>query len=482
MQTDELETKIREILHQELAKQASTDAEPSPQLAQPEGLGNGIFQTVDAAVAAAKQTQVAYADKPLAFRKKVIKAIQDGFGPHLKEIAQAIWDETGMGTVEAKETKLKDALYNTPGVEMLDPEVQTGDGGMTMYEYTPFGVIGVVGPSTNPGETVINNSIMMLSGGNTLFFGAHPGAKNITRWMIEHLNKYVEKATGMKNMVVSLDVPSIESVQEMMKHPDIAMLAVTGGPAVVHQALISGKKAVGAGAGNPPAIVDETANLDLAAHDVVTSCAFDNNILCTAEKEVVVEASVKDDLIQKMQTAGAFLITDADQIATLTKMTIQENGTPSRTYIGKDATVILDAAKIPYTGKPKVITFEAKKDHPLVTTEMLMPILPVVCCPDFKSALQTAVEVEGGHHHTASIHSENLPHINQAAHRMNTSIFVANGPTFAATGVGDNGYYTGAAAFTIATPTGEGTTTTKTFTRRRRFTSPEGFSLRNWEV
>jgi len=192
MQTDELETKIREILHQELAKQASTDAEPSPQLAQPEGLGNGIFQTVDAAVAAAKQTQVAYADKPLAFRKKVIKAIQDGFGPHLKEIAQAIWDETGMGTVEAKETKLKDALYNTPGVEMLDPEVQTGDGGMTMYEYTPFGVIGVVGPSTNPGETVINNSIMMLSGGNTLFFGAHPGAKNITRWMMEHLNKYVE--------------------------------------------------------------------------------------------------------------------------------------------------------------------------------------------------------------------------------------------------------------------------------------------------
>ncbi|WP_125581484.1 aldehyde dehydrogenase family protein [Levilactobacillus cerevisiae] len=482
MQTSDLEQTIRRILSEELAKQGTTDAAPAADAAQSEGLGNGIYQTVDEAVAAAKQAQEIYADKPIAFRKKVIQAIKDGFGPHLKEIAQAIKDETDMGTVAAKEAKLKDALYNTPGVELLDPEVKTGDGGMTMYEYTPFGVIGVVGPSTNPGETVINNSIMMLSGGNTLFFGAHPGAKNITRWMIEHLNKYVEKATGMKNMVVSLDVPSIESVQEMMKHPDIAMLAVTGGPDVVHQALISGKKAVGAGAGNPPAMVDQTANLDLAAHDLVTSCAFDNNILCTAEKEVVVEASVKDALIEKMQAAGAFLITDADQVAALTQMTIQENGTPSRDYIGKDAAVILKAAKIPYTGDPKVIIFEAAKDQPLVTTEMLMPILPVVSCPDFKSVLQTAVEVEGGHHHTASIHSENMPHINQAAHRMNTSIFVANGPTFAATGVGDDGYFTGAAAFTIATPTGEGTTTTKTFTRRRRFTSPEGFSLRNWEA
>lgn len=482
MQTNELEQTIRKILKEELADEASAGNQQTATPQQAEDLGNGIFHTVNDAVAAAKQAQEIYADKPLAFRKQVIKAIQDGFGPHLEEIARAIKEETNMGTVAAKLTKLKDALYNTPGVEMLDPEVQTGDGGMTMYEYTPFGVIGDVGPSTNPGETVINNSIMMLSGGNTVFFGAHPGAKNITRWMIEHLNEYVYKATGMKNLVVSLDVPSIESVQEMMHHPDIAMLSVTGGPAVVHQALISGKKAVGAGAGNPPAIVDRTANLDLAAHDIVTSCAFDNNILCTAEKEVVVETSVKDDLIKKMQSDGAFLLTSDADIAKLAKMTIQDNGTPDRGYVGKDATYILDAAKIPYTGDPKVIIFEAAKDHPLVTTEMLMPILPVVNCPDFKSLLQTAVEVEGGNHHTASIHSENLPNINRAAHRMNTSIFVANGPTFAATGVGDNGYYTGASAFTIATPTGEGTTTTKTFTRRRRFTSPEGFSLRTWEA
>ncbi|MHA5130684.1 aldehyde dehydrogenase family protein [Oenococcus oeni] len=481
-QNDEqsIEVAIRKILKEELSDQ--DDGSSSIDISQPEGFGNGIFETVDEAISAAKQAEEIYADKPIAFRKKVIKSIKDGFGPHIQEIAEAIKKETGMGTVEAKVIKLKNALYNTSGPDILQPEVETGDGGMVMYEYTPFGVIGGVGPSTNPAETVINNSIMMLSGGNTFFFGAHPGAKNITRWVIEHLNEFVYKATGMRNLVVSLATPSIESVQEMMQHPDVAMLAVTGGPAVVHQALISGKKAIGAGAGNPPAIVDSTANLDLAAHDIITSCAFDNNILCTAEKEVVVEESVKDELVKKMQQDGAFLLTDQSAINKIVHMTIQDNGAPDRKFVGKDATYILDKAGVSYTGNPVAVIFEVGKNHPLVTTEMLMPLLPIVSCPTFDQVLRTAVEVEGGHHHTASIHSENLPHINKAAHRMNTSIFVANGPTFAATGVGDNGYPSGSAALTIATPTGEGTTTAKTFTRRRRFNSPEGFSLRSWEV
>ncbi|WP_283678447.1 aldehyde dehydrogenase family protein [Lentilactobacillus sp. Marseille-Q4993] len=479
MQVTDLENQIRQILKEELSTSGKSS---SDNINQPDGLGNGIFTSVDEAIAAAKQAQEAYADKPIAFRKKVIKAIKDGFGPHIQQIAEAIHDETGMGTVDAKVAKLKNALYNTPGPEVLQPEVETGDGGMVMYEYTPYGVIGAVGPSTNPAETVINNSIMMLSAGNALFFGAHPGAKDITRWTIEKLNEFVFNATGMKNLVVSLDKPSIESVQQMMQHPDIAMLSVTGGPAVVHQALTSGKKAVGAGAGNPPAMVDSTANIDLAAHDIIVSAGFDNNILCTAEKEVVVEASVKDELIEKMQHEGAFLVTDPHQVDKLAEMTIQDSGDPDRKFVGKDATYILDEAGISYTGNPTVVIFEAPKDHPLVKTEMLMPLLPIVTCPDFDSVLATAVEVEMGNHHTASIHSENIPHINKAAHRMNTSIFVANGPTFAATGVGDNGYYSGAAALTIATPTGEGTTTTKTFTRRRRFNCPEGFSLRSWEV
>lgn len=473
MEIAEIEKTVRKILSEELNNDSAT-------LSSDDG-HHGIFSDVDDAIAAAKKAQEIYVDQPFSVRNQVIQAIKDGFRPYLKKIATDIKEETGMGTVEAKVAKLKNALYNTSGPEILQPEAETGDGGLVMYEYSPFGVIGAVGPSTNPAETVIANSIMMLAGGNTLYFGAHPGAKNITRWTIKKLNDFVAEATGLHNLVVGIGEPTIESVQHMMQHPDIAMLSITGGPAVVHQALISGKKAVGAGAGNPPAIVDATANLDLAAHNIVTSAAFDNNILCTAEKEVVVEQSVKDELIDKMQQKGAFLVKDSAQIEHLAEMTIQDNGTPDRKYIGKDATFILDAAHIPYEGDPKVVIFEAPKDHPLVMTEMLMPLLPIVCCPDFTSVLKTAVEVEKGCHHTASIHSENLPHINQAAHRMNTSIFVVNGPTFCGTGVTEDGTNSGASALTIATPTGEGTCTAKTFTRRRRLNSPEGFSLRSWK-
>ena len=477
MEIQNLEEDIRRILSEELKKSGTSQTASTSDAGQ-----NGIFKTVDEAIAAAKAAEDVYIDKTLAFREKVLTAIREGFRPYIEKMAKDIKDETGMGTVEAKIAKLNNALYNTPGTEILQPEAETGDGGLVMYEYAPFGVIGAVGPSTNPSETVIANAIMMLAGGNTLYFGAHPGAKKITRWTIEKLNELVYEATGMKNLVVSIEEPSIESVQEMMQHPDIAMLSITGGPAVVHQALVSGKKAVGAGAGNPPAIVDATANVALAAHNIVDSASFDNNILCTAEKEVVVESSVKDELIKKMQEEGAFLVTNASDIDKLAEMTIGKNGAPDRQFVGKDATYILDKAGIAYTGTPKLIILEAQKDHPLVTTEMLMPIVPVVSCPTFDQVLATAVEVEQGLHHTASIHSENLPNINRAAHRMNTSIFVVNGATYVGTGVGANGAHAGASALTIAPPTGEGTATAKTFTRRRRLNSPEAFSLRSWEA
>ncbi|MGX7059799.1 aldehyde dehydrogenase family protein [Vagococcus humatus] len=465
-----LEEQIRKILAEELTKSEGTQA--------PVATGNkGIFTNVNDAVAAAKAAQEIFVDCTIETRDNIIQAIKDGFTPLLDYIAEEIVKETGMGTKEAKVAKLQNALYNTPGTEDLSSEIETGDGGLVMYEYAPYGVIGAITPSTNPVETVIANAIMMLAGGNTVYFSVHPGAKNISRWAVEKVNEFIFDAVQMENLVVSIDKPSIEAAQELMKHPDIAALVVTGGPGVVHQAMISGKKAIGAGAGNPPAMVDETANIDLAAHNIVTSAAFDNNILCTAEKEVVVVECVKDELIKKMQQEGAFLVTDPRDIEKLASITLRENGTPSRKFIGKDATFILDEAGISYTGNPSLIILETPKDHVLVVKEMLMPILPIVSAKDFDEMLAVAVEVEGNCHHTASIHSENLPHINRAAHRMNTSIFVVNGPTYAGTGVGR----TGASALTIATPTGEGTTTAKSFTRRRRLNSPEGFSMRSWK-
>lgn len=464
-----LEEQIRKILAEELNNDTTSVNEVTDN-------NKGVFKTVNEAVLAAKAAQEIFVDCSMETRDKVIESLKAGFSPLLDHIASEILIETGMGTKEAKIKKLENALFNTPGTEDLTSEIQTGDGGLIMYEYAPFGVIGAVTPSTNPVETVIANAIMMLAGGNTVYFSVHPGAKNISRWAVEKCNEFIEAAVGLKNLVVTIEKPSIEAAQEMMIHPDIAALVVTGGPGVVHQAMISGKKAIGAGAGNPPAMVDKTANVALAAKNIVDSAAFDNNILCTAEKEVIAEQPIKDELIRLMEKEGAFLVTSPKDIETLTAMTLTEKGTPSRDFIGKDAKFILDSAKISYSGEPKLIILETPKDHALVVKEMLMPIVPVVCASDFDDMLATALDVEGNNHHTASIHSGNLVNINKAAHRMNTSIFVVNGPTYSGTGVG----FTGASALTISTPTGEGTTTAKTFTRRRRLNSPEGFSMRVW--
>ena len=305
MQINDIESAVRKILAEELDNASSSSANVA---ATTDNGHRGIFTNVNDAIAAAKAAQEIYRDKPIAVRQQVIDAIKEGFRPYIEKMAKDIKEETGMGTVEAKIAKLNNALYNTPGPEILEPVVENGDGGMVMYERLPYGVIGAVGPSTNPSETVIANAIMMLAGGNTLYFGAHPGAKNVTRWTIEKMNDFIADATGLHNLVVSIETPTIESVQQMMKHPDIAMLAVTGGPAVVHQAMTSGKKAVGAGPGNPPAMVDATADIDLAAHNIITSASFDNDILCTAEKEVVAASSIKDELIRKMQDEGAFVV------------------------------------------------------------------------------------------------------------------------------------------------------------------------------
>lgn len=434
----------------------------------------GVFKTVDDAVQAAKKAQAKFEQCSLQTRRNVVDAIKKNMYPYIDKLAEDTLKETGMGRLEDKKLKLKLVFDKTPGVEDLISDVQTGDSGMVLYDLSPYGVIGAITPSTNPSETLICNAIGMLSAGNSIYFSVHPGAKELSKWTISKLNEIIYDAIGIENLIVTIEKPSIQAAQELMKHPDIDMLVVTGGPEVVYQCLSSGKKTIGAGAGNPPAIVDETANIEKAAHDIVAGASFDNNILCIAEKSVVAVKDISDFLIFNMEKAGAFLVKDEQQIEKIRTMTIMENGNPSRKYIGKNAKVILDDAGIKCDFDPKLIIFKANKKHDLVVKEMLMPILPIVEVADFEEALQTAMEIEQKLLHTATMHSTNIVRLNKAARSLKTSIFVKNGSSFAGLGFGGEG----AATFTIATPTGEGTTTARHFARRRRCVLTDGFSIR----
>lgn len=434
---------------------------------------SGVFATVNEAIAAAKKAQEEFSDCTLATRTKAIEAIRYEMRTMVKKLAQMTVEETGMGRVADKVIKINLTLDKTPGVEDLITECETGDNGMTLYELSPYGVIGAVTPSTNPGETLICNSIGMLAAGNAVFFSVHPGAVNLSKWLVSELNRIVYEAIGIANLIVTIDKPSIEAAQEMMVHPDVPLLVVTGGPGVVNQALRSGKKVIGAGAGNPPSFVDETANIKKAAQDIVIGASFDNNILCIAEKSVVAVRLIKDQLINEMVKVGCVLVKDQAKIDKLLELTLV-NGTPNRKFIGKNASVILEAADIPFEGDPRLIILETKKEHPFATEEMLMPIVPIITVEDFEEGLSTCLFLENGLHHTATMHSLNMERLNRMARKIQTSIFVKNGPSFA--GLGYNGE--GVTTFTIATPTGEATTTARHFARRRRCCLTTGFQIR----
>lgn len=449
-------SRIVELVSQELGKQEA---------AIPAG-GNrgGLFDDVDQAVEAAWQAQKIWQRTSLEERKKVTDKIIEHLGKYIEELSRSELEETGYGVYEDKITKHKNALYQTPSVEDIVPRMQTDDNGVALFEYAPYGVIGALTPSTNPPETVINNSIIMLAAGNTVVFSTHPGAHRTSNRAVELVNEAIEMAGGPKNIIVSIKNPSMEKTNQLLNHPKVTMLCATGGPGVVKAILSTGKKGIGAGAGNPPALVDATADIPKAAGDIIRGCSYDYNIPCIAEKSVVAEDSICDRLIEEMQKNKAYLLKDKKIIDEMTSVLMPAEDSPNKKFIGKSPAHIMKQFGVELSDDIKAVIFEAPRDHMLVMNEQMMPVLPVVRVPDADAAIEVACDIEHGRRHTAICHSNNIKTITEYARRVQCTIFVNNGPCFA--GVGVEGV--GNAALTIAGPTGEGVTTPVTFTRKRK--------------
>jgi propionaldehyde dehydrogenase len=434
---------------------------------------NGIFSSVDTAISKAKEAQVTLFASKLELRERIIKAIREDIREATIELSEMGVEETGMGRVDDKILKHYVAVDKTPGVEDLRAFAYSGDNGLTVMELSPYGVIGSITPSTNPSETIVCNAIGMIAAGNSVVFAPHPGAKRTSQRAVEIINKAVAKAGGPNNLVVTISEPSIENTNKIVNHPDIKMVVATGGPGVVKSVMSSGKKAIGAGAGNPPALVDETADIEQAAKDIINGCSFDNNLPCTSEKEVVAVDSITDYLIFEMQKNGAYLIKDDEILKKLCKM-IFNNGSPNRSYVGKNASYILKDLGIDVGDEIKVIITETDAGHPLAVSEMLMPILPIVRVKDALEGIKVCKKLEDGLRHTAIIHSKNIDILTKYARDMETTILVKNGPSYAGIGVGGEGH----ATFTIAGPTGEGLTSAKSFARNRRCVLVGGLSIK----
>ncbi len=446
----------------------------------------GVYSTVEEAV---KRGAVAQTNYQQAFgiedRTRLVTAIRNKVLELSEVLGQMAVEETKLGRVPHKIAKNQLAAMATPGPDSLRTEAVSSDAGLTIEERAPVGLIGAVTPVTNEVPTIVNNAISMLSGGNAVVFNVHPSAKNTSAFIIDELNKAIIAANGPADLITMVEEPTLETLQEIAKAPEVKMLVGTGGPGLVNALLRSGKKAIGAGAGNPPVIVDDSADIEVAGPFIVAGASFDNNLLCIGEKEVFVTESQADALIESMQANGAYLL-NSEQAAKVTELVLtadesEDTAKPCsygmereyhlrKEWVGQDASKILAGIGVETAEPVELLIFEADVNNPFVQLEQMMPVLPIVRCADFDSALEMAVETEHGNRHSACIYSNNVNNVTQFAKRIGTTVFVQNGPTLAGLGYGG----AGTTSFTIAGPTGEGITTAKDFTRVRRFAVAQG--------
>lgn len=438
----------------------------------------GIFKTVDDAVAAAKAAFPVFSNLSLEKRGRIIENIRAVMRENATALAKAAADETKLGRFEDKILKNQLVIEKTPGIEDLPPVAFTGDHGLSLVEPAPFGILGAITPTTNPTSTIICNAIGMLAAGNVVVFNVHPSAKQCSVQTVALLNKAITAAGGPPNAAVCVAEPTIESAGQLMKHPNVRVIVVTGGGGVVKAAMSSGKRAICAGPGNPPVVVDETADVEKAASDIVLGASFDNNVICVEEKETVVVASVADKLIQAMLRNNAVLI-DKSKIAAMEQVIFSKMAGPrghaelNRKWIGQNADRILAEIGISAPSTTRLAIVEVPEDHPLLWTEQMMPVMPITRVPNADYAIDLALQMEGSCFHTALMHSRNIDKLSKMARQCNCSIFVKNGRSQAGLGFGGEGY----TSFTIASPTGEGLTTPRSFSRSRRCTLVDHFRI-----
>src|SRR5262249_5689763 len=441
----------------------------------------GVFDDVDSAVAAAVEAQRQFESRGLDDRKKAVDCIRRVCIAQAEQLGREELEETKIGRLDHKIEKLKVCAERTPGVEFLRTDAYSGGNGIALTEYAPFGVIGVITPVTHSLPTLAGNAINMLAAGNALVCNPHPSGARIACHGTQLFNQAIHEAIDIDNLITIIGNPTLESAEAIFKHREVRLLCVTGGPAVGRAALRSPKRAIVAGPGNPPVVVDETADLENAARCIIEGGAYDNNLLCIGEKEVFAVASIFDELMEAMTRYQAVRLSK-EQIAALTKAAFVSVSEPpdrkggveghgrlvvNKDLIGQDPAILAERAGMKIPAGTQLLFGETEESHPFVEQEQMMPFVPFVRVPDVDSAIALAKKYEHGFKHTAIIHSRNVETITRMGRELDTSLFIQNGPSMAGLGVGGEGYL----SFSIATPTGEGVTTPLTFTRQRRMST-----------
>ncbi len=462
------ENLIRDVVSEVLSRMQAGATGSASSAGSAGGGADGLFQTVDSAVAAAKIAQQHLAAASLETRGQAIQCIRDLVIGQAEDLGKIEFDETRIGRLDHKIEKLIVVGKRVPGMEMVTTECVSGDHGLCVTEHAPFGVIGAITPVTHSVPTLACNAIMMIAGGNTLVVNPHPSGARSAAIFTQRVTRLIREKTGLDNLICLIEKPTLETADQIFKHRDIKMLCVTGGPGVAGAAMASNKKAVVAGPGNPPVVVDETANIDKAAAGIIFGAAYDNNLLCIGEKEVLVVDSVADKLMDAMGRHGAYRL-NSQQIEALTRVALHKDEKSGhwladKKFVGKDPQVLAEAVGVTVQANTQLLYGEVDESSPWLPCEQMMPFLPILRCRDVDDAIAKAVHFEHGFGHTAIIWSQKVDNMTKMGKAANTTLFIKNGPCMSGLGLGGEGFV----SYSIATPTGEGPTSPLTFTRVRR--------------
>jgi aldehyde dehydrogenase len=472
---------IDEKIVSRVVSEVLTRLQSQKQIAATGQTGFGVYEDMNAACEAAHRSFEKLREAGVDARKKAIAVIRRMCVQNAKPWGELEFAETKIGRLDHKIEKLKICGDLVPGVEMLMRSAFSGDFGLTIIDFAPWGVIGAVTPSTHSVPTLTGNAINMIAAGNAAVFNTHPAAAGCAATAIRAYNEAIHAETGISDLLCTVAKPTLETFDAMCKHPKVKLLCVTGGPAVVAAAMKTGKRAVCAGPGNPPVVVDETADLASAAKCIIQGASYDNNLLCIGEKEVFVVDSVADKLMAELEKAGAVKL-DAKQVEALAGKAFvfpqgKGAGCPhpvvNRDLVGRDAAVLAKSIGLSVPPATQLLFGETKADHVFVDEEQMMPFIPVVRCRDVDEAIAEAIKAEHGYKHTAIMHSLNIRNLTKMAQEADTTLFIKNGPCMTGLGLGGEGFL----SFSVATPTGEGVTTPMTFTRSRRCVMVEQLNL-----
>lgn len=474
------EQAIRQVVQEVLSQLSQTAGTNGTARRHRNGVSTGdwgVFDDVDAAVAAAGQAFEQLSQRLVETRRAAVDIVKRICEEQAEELGRMELEETKIGRLDHKIDKLK-LIRTIPGVEFLRSEAVSGDCGLTVTEYAPFGVIGAITPVTHSLPTLACNFVNMVAAGNTIVVNPHPAGAKVASEGVRRFNRAIFEATGLQNLVTIIGTPTIESAQAIFDHRGVRVAVVTGGPAVARAALKSPKRAIVAGPGNPPVVVDETADIDNAGRSIVIGAAFDNNLLCIGEKEVFAVSSVFEQLMTAVAHHGGHRL-NTQQTARLTSLAFsepkQQGGHPvlNRDFIGKDATWLAGQIGMTVPPETQILFAETDEHNPFVPVEQMMPFVPFVRVNDVDEAIAMAKKYEHGFGHTAIIHSTSVKTITKMGREMDTTLYVKNGPCTAGLGIGGEGY----PSFSIATPTGEGVTSPLTFTRQRRCAMADGLRI-----